>query len=522
MVIERVEQTPGGVRIGARARASSAACRTCGESSAKVHSQYERRLADAAIAGRPAEIRLRVRRFFCLAEGCQAVTFAEQVEGLTSPYARRTPLLRAMLESIGLALAGRAGAQLAERLAVPVGRSSMLRTVRALPDPQPRQIMVLGVDDFALRRGHRYGTVLVDMATHRPVDLLPDREADTFAGCLHEHPGVEVVCRDRSGAYADGAATGAPGAIQVADRWHLWRNLGEHVEKTVARHRACLAGPPEPEPRNEPLTTEVDLMQAAADVAAQRAEERSLVIRTRERYAAIHALREQGKGIKTIMRELGLAKETVRRFARAGSVDELLAKPLAGRPSILDPFKPHLHRRWNEGCHSASQLFREIREHGYAGSLATVVDYVRPFRPLGAAPPAALAPPKVRHIVGWLLRHPDSLDSDEQVAVKDVRARCPHLDALAGHVAAFAEMLTGRHGDRLDAWIEAVEADDLPDLHRFANGLKRDHAAVRNGLTLPHSSGPVEGAVNRIKMIKRQMYGRANLDLLRKRVLLAA
>jgi len=156
------------------------------------------------------------------------------------------------------------------------------------------------------------------------------------------------------------------------------------------------------------------------------------------------------------------------------------------------------------------------------GSLATVTDYLRSYRPFGAAPPAAPAPPKVRHVVGWLLRHPDNLDSDEQVALKYGRARCPHLDALARHVAGFAEMLTRRRGDRLDAWIEAVEADDLPDLHRFTTGLKRDHTAVRNGLTLPHSSGAVEGAVNRIKMIKRQMYGRAKLYLLRKRVLLAA
>ncbi len=378
VVIERVEQAAGGVRVWTRPRAESAACRACGGTSAKVHSRYERRLADAAIGGRPVQIRLRVRRFFCLSEGCQAVTFAEQVEGLTSPYARRTPLLRAMLE------------------------------------------------------------------------------------------------------------------------------------------------PPDAEPQRGQSPSDVDLTQVAADVAAQQAEERSLVIRTRERYAAVHALREQGKGIKTIMRELGLAKETVRRFARAGSVEELLAKPLAGRPSVLDAHKPYLHQRWNEGCHSASQLFREIREHGYAGSRATVADYVRPFRPLGAAPPAAPPPPKVRHIVGWLLRHPDSLDAEERVALKDVRARCPHLDALAGHVTAFAEMLTGRHGHRLDAWIAAAKADDLPDLHRFTTGLKRDHTAVRNGLTLPHSSGPVEGTVNKIKTIKRQMYGRANLDLLRKRVLLAA
>ena len=171
--------------------------------------------------------------------------------------------------------------------------------------------------------------------------------------------------------------------------------------------------------------------------------------------------------------------------------------------------------------HSSLPLFQEVRGRGYRGSYSTVRDYLQPFRELGAAPPAVPAPPKVRDVTSWMLRHPDSLDADEQVKLKDVLARCPHLDALAGYVTGFAEMLTGRHGERLDAWIAKVQADDQPDLHSFTTGLKRDHTAVVNGLTLPHSSGPVEGAFNRIKVYKRQMYGRARLDLLRKRVLLA-
>jgi hypothetical protein len=216
------------------------------------------------------------------------------------------------------------------------------------------------------------------------------------------------------------------------------------------------------------------------------------------------------------MRELGLARETVRRFARANSVDDLLAKPRSGRPSILDEFIPHLHQRWNAGCTLATQLFEEIRALGYRGSAGTVRSYLRPFRATRTVPPGRPRPLKVRHVAGWMLRHPDSLDADERLKLKQVRATCPHLDALAGHVTAFAQMMTGRHGDRLDAWIAAVDADDQPDLHSFTAGLKRDHDAVRNGLTLPHSSGAAEGQVNRIKMIKRQMYGRANFDLLRK------
>jgi transposase len=233
-------------------------------------------------------------------------------------------------------------------------------------------------------------------------------------------------------------------------------------------------------------------------------------------------LKARGKGIKTIKRELGLAKETVRRFYRAASLEELLAKPRAGRPSKLDEYKPHLHQRWNEGCANVLELHREIVARGYRGGYSTVRDYLAPFRVLAAAPPATPAPPKVRTITSWLLRRPDTLDEQEQLGLKQVLAACPHLEATAAHVAGFAQMLTSRHGERLDAWMATVDADELPYLRAFVTGLKQDYTAVVNGLSLPHSSGAVEGNVNRIKMIKRQMYGRVSFDLLRKRILLAA
>jgi transposase len=320
VAIDSIDVAGGGVSIRASALSVSASCPACGDTSDRVHSRYERTVADTAIRNRPSRLVLRVRRFLCLTADCERRTFAEQIDGVTTRYARRTPLLRGTLERIGLALAGRAGARLATALGVHVGRSTLLRLVRALPDPPTATVEVLGVDDFALRRRHRYATVLIDMATHRPVDVLADRKADTFADWLTAHPGTTVVCRDRAGAYAEGARTGAPDAIEVADRWHLWHNLAEAVEKTVAAHHDFLRANAavDLEPIIERTAAE-DLRRAAEQAHTARREQSVLVARTKSRYEAVAALKAQGKGIKPIQRELGLAKETVRRYYRAGS-----------------------------------------------------------------------------------------------------------------------------------------------------------------------------------------------------------
>jgi DNA-binding NarL/FixJ family response regulator len=345
----------------------------------RVHSRYERRLADTAVGGRASVVRLRVRRFFCENDACPAVTFAEQVPGLTCRYARRTPPLTGQLASIGLALAGRAGARLAATLGIWTSRSTLLRLLRALPIPAPGVVPVLGVDDFALRRGHHYGTVLIDMATHRPVDLLPDREADTFSAWLTAHPGAQVICRDRASAYAQAASDAAPDAVQVADRWHMLHNLGQYVEKTVARHLHCLRHDPGHDPADQQDFEQQDKQQArltgddladavttdvGTDVgtddegvyATRGRRDGKLVERTRERYEQVQALVAEGKTVKAIVRELGLARGTVRRFARAASLEELLAVPLAGRPSVLDAHRDWIHDRWAEGVTNAMTL----------------------------------------------------------------------------------------------------------------------------------------------------------------------
>ncbi len=322
-----------------------------------------------------------------------------------------------------------------------------------------------------------------------------------------------MICRDRAGAYAQGARDGAPDAIQVADRWHLWHNLGDAVDKTVAAHRACLREEPVADPAGDPAWR-----MPATPTPPEPAETR-LAARTKQRHADVQSLVRKGYPISRIARELRLDPHTVRRFATATGLDELLAKTTS-RGTLLDEFTAHLHRRWNQGVTDAAVLYREIAAEGYRGSEQTVRRYLRPFRAGAAAPPPVHQPPKVRHLAGWIMTDPDHLDEQDQAQLEDARARCPHLDALAGHVTEFAKILTGLHGERLDDWIQAIDADDLPAMHSFTAGLKHDHTAVVNGLTMTHNSGAVEGNVNRVKMIKRQMYGRAKFDLLRKRVLI--
>jgi transposase len=373
------------------------------------------------------------------------------------------------------------------------------------------------------------------------IGLLPDREAATLEAWLKAHPGAEVICRDRAGAYAEGAAGGAPGAIQVADRWHLWHNLGEYAEKAVVAHRGCLiaaatvapdgpAGDTPPGQRGPQDAGAAALPPGPDGLRDVHGRERVLVSRTRERHAAVHELLQAGRSQREAAEILDLSRNTVDRFAAQPDAARLLVKATS-RESKLDPFKPYISQRWNEGITSAAALHAEMAAAlGWTGNVQAVERYVRQFRTAdgrtragrAARPvPAATLVPKTRQITRWLLSRPGSLDPDDQAKLAAVTSSCPHLDALAGHIRTFAEMMTRRQGLlALEDWLTRVEADDQPQLHSFANGIRRDQQAVTAGLALPYSSAAMEGNVNKIKMIKRQMYGRAGFPLLRKRVLL--
>jgi transposase len=525
VVAESAEEAGGRVFLRVRPAAEQAACTRCGQLSGRRHGGYPRRLRDAPAGGRDVVIRLAARRFYCLNPACPQVTFTEQVQGLATRFARRTPLLTAALTAVAAALCGRAGVRLAGALGTAApGRQTMIRLVMAVAEEEAAAApQVLGVDDFALRKGHVYGTVLIDMETGDVVDLLPDREAATLRQWLQDHPGAQVICRDRGGAYADGARQGAPGAVQVADRWHLWHNLGEKAREAAAAHIAsCLAprpgslparGQPEP-PQPAPVPAAPD-----PDPAAPEGGKLTRAARTRRRHAEIAQLTAAGHTLTAAAHILGLTRPTVARYAAAGLAGDL--DPAAAEPA-LDPFKPHLIRAWNQGTRDPAALHAGAAAQGYAGPASLIAVFISGFRDLLVVPAAAPAAPSARTIARWLMTRPGTLSPDDTAAFAGLTAACPHLAQLRGHIGAFADIMTSRTGTRhLDNWLAAAENSGLDQLASFAAGIRKDHAAVTSGLSLPWSSGKVEGTVNKIKMLKRQTYGRAGFPLLRKRVLLA-
>jgi transposase len=367
------------VRVDAQGTATGAVCSGCGSWSTRVHSSYLRFPADVPSAGR------RVRRFRCRNTKCPRRTFAEQIPGLTRRYGQRTERLYSALAAVGLALAGRAGARLAALLGVSVSRSTVLRLVDALPEPEVPAPRVVGVDEYATRKGRHYGTVLVDVETRRPIDLLPDREASSLAAWLAKRPSIEVICRDRAPFFAEGASSGAPQAVQVADRWHLWHNLSEAAERSVAQHRRCLHAltPAAPQPEHE-----------AAPSASPWPRGHRFADRARDRHAAVHALLKAGHSRRSVQRQLGMTWRTVKQLADAATPEKLFTGQWQNRPSVLDDHKSHLDDRWNEGCTNAWKLWEEIVPLGYKGSHQRVRAYLHEKRTarraVTARPPSVL------------------------------------------------------------------------------------------------------------------------------------
>jgi transposase len=510
--IQRGTVVEGVIHLVVRRRGRSARCPRCHRRSDHLHSRYSRGLADLPIGGLPVIVHLQVRRFRCTNQHCSRRTFVEQVPTLAAPYARRTDGLRAALEQVGLAVGARPGHRLGRHLGLVASRHVLLRLVRRLPEPYVAPARVLGVDEFAVRRGRRYGTVLVDGERHRPMDLLDGRSAEQFAAWLRERPAPEIICRDRAGCYADGARQGAPTAVQVADRYHLLANLGAMVERLTTQHARCWEDDP----------VELAPLPIPAPAAPTTPVGGGIQQRHRTRYEQIQTLVERRMTITAIGQRLHLDRKTVRKFARANSAEAVSLRGQQMPSSMLRRFYGYLNQRWQEGCQDGAILFAEIHAQGYRGSARTVRRYLTSLRQgQPACQPSSVVAP--RAVAGLLLHHPDHLSPADGNLLERLCQRCPELALARRLVQAFAELVCERQGGAaLRCWLDQVTKCEIQPLVSFAAGLRRDLAAVTAGVTLPWSSGAVEGHNTRIKLIKRMMYGRGRFDLLKKRVLLAS
>jgi transposase len=541
-----------GVTLVLRSSQTTAACPACAQPSTHVHGHYMRRLADLPCQKRPVRVCLEVRRFVCRTRGCPRTTCAERFPRLVHAYARRTLRQAEALTEIAFAQGGKAGAQLAKRLAMPTSRDTLLRLIRGATLPKRQTPRVLGLDDFAWKKGDRYGTLLVDLEARCPVDLLADREAASVACWLREHPGVKLISRDRAGMYAEGAKRGAPRAKQIADRYHLLVNLRDTLKDALARYQDSLpvveergkqAGSSSEEPAHPSPVTPVPVQappkpeageagSLSAETPQLTAAQRRQQVSRANRYARsqqILALSREGLSQRAIARQLHLSRGCVHRYVTAPSFPE---RALPGkRGSQLDRYLPYLRQRWEQGCHNGRQLAQEIEAQGFRGSASLVRQLIGGWRASLPAPSPGVrgpkrrtAPPAPRRVSArqaswWFVTPPEHLTEAQRALLERICQTNASLHELYQLGQEFLLMVKQRRARRLAPWLRRVGKSSSTDLHGFASGIKRDYAAVKMALSVVWSQGQVEGQITRLKLLKRQMYGRARFELLRSRVL---
>lgn len=500
----------GSIEVELRTSRSFSCCPVCGTASRRVHSRYLRRLGDLPWEGIPVSILLQTRKFFCVVETCRRRIFTEPLPGTVLRYSRRTLRSSEALDWITVMIGGQAGVRLARRLGLLVSGSTLLRQLRCraqrAPVVAPR---VLGIDDWAWRKGHRYGTILCDLESRRVIDLLPDREASTVAAWLRAHPGSEIVSRDRGGIYAQATRAAAPQAVQVADRWHLLRNLSEALKNALSPHHRLLtqAARGSMDEVSSVVTAPLSSVPPWELRAQQKNRDRRF-----SRYEEVRRLGQTGASHASIGGQLGLDHRTVRKFLRADIFPEAQR---SSRPGIVDPYADYLDQRLEQGCRNISQLWRELREQGFTGQFNVVRRWLRcrrGYHPAAAAPRKAAPRISVRQTVWHILKDTTAA----QGYLEQVYEGSPDVSAVAKLAKEFFRLIRQRDLAALTPWFEAAKTTALAG---FASHLARDRDAVEAALTLPWSQGQVEGHVHRLKLIKRQMYGRAGFDLLRLRVL---
>ncbi len=472
---------------------------------------------------------------FCDNALCKRRVFTERLPGVAAPWARKTTRLAGRLTAVGLALGGSAGVRLGRKLGLVACRNTLLNLIRQAPMPPVVTPSVLGVDDWALRKRDTYGTVLVDLERHRPVALLPGREADTLAAWLREHPGVEVISRDRLGAFSKGARHGAPGAVQVADRFHLLQNLVETLEQVFSTHAKDLHAA-EQARRDAGLAEHGTVSIAPSEPQAKA---KLLAGGRRARRLAQHeqvwALYRQGWSGEKIGPHLGVSRSTIYRYLRSEVFPERKGRSDAGH-SRLDAWRDVVLEHWNGDRRNSRKMFEDLQQRGYRGSYPTLARSLRRLRavdtvvaasglPASARPTLDATPRQVltpRTAAWTVLRRAEKRTVESQALLAGVRGRSATLNEAVELAEAFTALVRGREAAQLAPWLQQAERSAVPPLQRFAKRLRADDEAVHAAVSLDWSNGQTEGQINRLKTIKRQMYGRADLDPLGRRFLLAA
>jgi transposase len=510
-----------------RSTISAACCPLCGSASSSVHSHYQRAPTDLPWAGHPVKLILCVRKFFCKVPSCARRVFTERLPAVVAPWARTTERLTVLLRAIAFALGGEAGTRLAKRIGLVVSSATLISLIRRTPLPEPPAARVLGVDDWAHRKGRSYGTALVDLEKHQLIELLPDRESETFARWLRANPGAEVISRDRSEKYATGGRQGAPGATHVADRWHLLHNWREAVERIFDRHRSRIKQVvlPSPEPVGKPAAAV--LPAKSVNRLRKYAEEQRARVQAKRQalYEIIRQRHDKGEYLKTIARDLEIDFRTARKYALSDECPTRKPHPKRGR--ILEPYEPYLRARWAEGCKNGKQLYREIVAHGYPGArtqVATLIAQLRREENEGKPQSRSVTgEPLTPHKASMLLlRRPERRGDAECAALVELRDVHPDVGIAVSFTERFVSIVRDRQGAKLSQWLFDAEASEVRETRQFAHKVRQDEAAVRAGCTLPWSNGQTEGQVTKLKAIKRSMYGRAKFDLLRQRALYVA
>lgn len=517
LVLDKIERVDGRFLVDVHVR-QAAHCPACGKRSRSRHSAYLRHLKDLPWQGCAVELRLKIRRFRCRNRACVRKIFAEPIPEVTRSHARWTTRVGEIIRLIGYTAGGLPGSRILDRLAIPISDDTVTRFVKRSGDGSGSgPIRHIGVDDWAWRKGQSYGTILVDLDKHQVIDLLPDRSVESLQAWLEKHPGVEVITRDRCGIYAEAAEQGAAHAVQVADRFHLFLNLSTAIERSLEERsrELCL---PDPAPE-QPAVEVAPPSKRRTTLEEQRKQQRRQ--RRQERYERVVELHRQGHTQLAISLELGIQRKTIRRWLSAGQFPE--RKPVTGRRSHVREFHEYLQQRWNQGCHNATRLFQEIRARGYRGSRQMVSHHVSSWR----ANPESRSSSKTRrldriapkHAAILTCRPTERLSEQQRILFEQVAVNCPIIRSMRFLALDFREAIATQDTNGMLHWIRTAMQSGIGPLVRFAYGLKKDWNAVMAAVGTSWSNGQTEGQINRLKAIKRQMYGRAGFHLLRARVL---